>query len=484
VNNDTFNIIGLFKARPSEEDGKRYLYIEASKEDVDQENEVVLCDALRKSAEYFLASGNVDIDHISQIKPKNIENPYAYEIGKPIEVKCSDDGVTYVKSEIYQGKGPASKMAEFFWDSITNTIPPATWYASVAGEITDRGKKILDDGSQVSLVKGVRWTNVALSKTPVLRTLNPASITPIGSFAKSEFAKALEIGFETDSAQIEGAQSLVEQSLDTSIKSTVAMTYEEFKSRLLEDISNNKVIPDIESLLLYSTNELNLELSQGQNFVALFLIDLSLDSRSNLRGSPMSDITKSSPDTVELDTIVKSEGLEAHDDEVEDRKLIEEIVEEVVEEKLDEALNVEKSDDDSEGTTEGESEDKDDVNEDAESDEEIEKSDEVEPDKFDILLSAIKDLSDMIGELKSSLSNNDTAMKSLTSRVEVLSKTPTGRRSVSMTTKTASLDPSDILNKCLALQAANKITGTDTIIIDSSVKQGLGIPEQFVKFFN
>lgn len=48
------NIVGLFKTKAAiDEDGDRVLFIEASREDLDSEDEIVLCRALKESAEYF-----------------------------------------------------------------------------------------------------------------------------------------------------------------------------------------------------------------------------------------------------------------------------------------------------------------------------------------------------------------------------------------------------------------------------------------------
>lgn len=56
---DYFAVGGLLKATPTEERGERFLYFEASNEDVDHQNEIVLAKALSESADYYLRHGNV-----------------------------------------------------------------------------------------------------------------------------------------------------------------------------------------------------------------------------------------------------------------------------------------------------------------------------------------------------------------------------------------------------------------------------------------
>src|SRR5690606_15077846 len=85
---DYISVGGLLKASPAEEGGERLLYIEASNEDVDHQNEVVLQKALAESADYYLRHGNVDLSHYTLIGPKaGIANFLEYEIGKPVEVR-------------------------------------------------------------------------------------------------------------------------------------------------------------------------------------------------------------------------------------------------------------------------------------------------------------------------------------------------------------------------------------------------------------
>ena len=78
-------ITDLLKATPAEEGGRRFIYLEAGNEAVDQQGEIVLARALGDSAPFFLQYGNLDLDHVTQIGPKRgIADYAAYEIGRRI----------------------------------------------------------------------------------------------------------------------------------------------------------------------------------------------------------------------------------------------------------------------------------------------------------------------------------------------------------------------------------------------------------------
>lgn len=142
TNTDNYiSIGGLLKATPVEEAGRRILFMEASNEDPDYQNEVVLQKALGESAGYYLRHGNIDLSHYSILGPKSgVPNFMEFEIGKPIDVNVSDR--TYVKCELYTGESPMAKNANMVWDSLTRQNPPSRWYPSVGGVVLSKSEQI------------------------------------------------------------------------------------------------------------------------------------------------------------------------------------------------------------------------------------------------------------------------------------------------------------------------------------------------------
>lgn len=217
----------LLKARPQQDDGKRILYIEASNEDVDRQDEVVLQKALLDSADYYLRHGNVDLSHYTLLGPKGgIPDYMAYEVGKPVEVKV-DGKKTFIKAELYQGDSAMARNADIVWDSLTKQVPPARWFASVGGAVLSKSIKVDSNGNRIAVVDKVRWNNTALDRCPVNKTVSEVSTVPVGVFAKSLngfVLKTLAAGYGTDSAVLDGGAAMRSQSLD--------IGYKRFKNKL------------------------------------------------------------------------------------------------------------------------------------------------------------------------------------------------------------------------------------------------------------
>lgn len=267
---DFLCISDFLKARPAEEAGERYVYLEASNEARDQQGEVVLAKALADSAQYFLQYGNFDIDHFTLIGArKGIPDYTLYEIGRPVDVRVVDNR-TLVKGLIYRGEGPAAEKANQFWDSITMVRPPQRWYPSVGGAVLDR------DPVNPSIVRQVRWNNIGFSKTPVNQTVPTVSTVPFGALAKSwttagfDLRKALESGYGTDVATLQGGGALREQSLDHTIAS-----YWDFRETISSDISKREVKePTAERLVAFAAERYGLSKDQAAEWVERFMHDL------------------------------------------------------------------------------------------------------------------------------------------------------------------------------------------------------------------
>lgn len=283
---DYLSIGAMLKATPVEDGGRRFIYIEASNEALDQQNEVVMQKALKDSSDWYLKYGNLDIDHLTQVGAKaGIPNYGSYEIGQPLEV-AFNEGKTFVKGEILKGTGPVAREANQFWSSLTERNPPAKWYPSVGGSVLEKAIEI-DPKSKLrkAFIRRVRWNNIGFSKTPVNQTVPTISTVPIGALAKSwgaagiDFVKALEAGYGTDMATLSGGAALGEQSLDGSPKS-----YFDFRNQLAADMSGGNAgkNPGMRELVKHCVKKFNLSLDEATEWVERFMRDLKtgLNQRS------------------------------------------------------------------------------------------------------------------------------------------------------------------------------------------------------------
>lgn len=281
---DFISVDMMLKAMPSEEDGNRFLYFEASNEDVDHQNEVILQKALSNSADYYLRHGNIDISHFTLLGPKaGIPDYMEYEVGKPVEVRV-DGKCTFVKAQLYQGESPMAKKANMVWDSLMRQSPPATWFASVGGAVLSKSVKIdPTTNDKVVVVDAVRWNNTALDRCPVNKTVSHVSAAPLGVFAKSlngfVITKAIEASYSTDVSTLTGGGALGMQSLD----SGAPHSYFEFRDRLAGAIRSREAkIQSAAGLVAFSTKHFHLAPDEAAEWVDRFLNDLktSLTKRS------------------------------------------------------------------------------------------------------------------------------------------------------------------------------------------------------------
>lgn len=271
----------MLKATPAHEGGKRYVYLEASREAKDQQNEIVLAKALQESAETYTRYGNLDIDHYSMpsvAAAHGIENPHLWEIGSPVDVRF--DGIsTFVKAEIFSGETPLAEKANMVWDSMTKLRPGKKWYPSVGGKVLAKSSRIdPKTGDKIGVVSSVRWTNIALSAQPVNQHVGGIATIPFGVLAKSwgaggfDMAKALEASYATDAAGKTGGAALGMQSLDTGSAPT---SYFDFRDRLSDALQKGKVSKQSpEGLVSYCAQTFSLSLDEASEWVDRFLSDL------------------------------------------------------------------------------------------------------------------------------------------------------------------------------------------------------------------
>ncbi len=285
---DYLCITHMLKATPRMEGGQRFIYLEASNEAVDQQDEIVLAKALADSADYFLRYGNLDIDHYTQIGPRmGIPNSASYEIGRPVDVQFSD-GKTLVKGLITSGTGAAALHANTFWESLTAISPPQRWYPSVGGTVMGKEVRIDPETKEKrTVITKTRWNNIGFSKTPVNQAVPTVSTVPFGALAKSFVAgggidvalyKALTAGYETDSALRTGGAALGRQSLDSHLH-----RYFEFRDQLARDIRAKKVnLKSSRDITNYAMTAYNLNADVASEWVERFLNNLTIDRKKTV----------------------------------------------------------------------------------------------------------------------------------------------------------------------------------------------------------
>lgn len=266
----------FLKATPAEEGGDRFIYLEASNEARDFQGEIVLAKALEESAEYYKRYGNLDLDHLTQIGAKQgIADPYLYQIGTPVDVKCRA-GKTWVKGAIFKGDTPVAAHANKFWDSLTKLSPRKRWFPSVGGGVVAKGPVFDPETRQTNtVVSKVRWTNIGFSATPVNPAVQQVSTVPIGVLAKSwgpgglNLTKAMEAGYGTDSAALEGGAALRKQSLDRK-----PQNYWDFRDTVAKAIRTRAVAGTAQSIVDHAHADLGMSQSHAAEWTERFHADL------------------------------------------------------------------------------------------------------------------------------------------------------------------------------------------------------------------
>lgn len=272
----------MLKATPAQEGDHRFVYLEASREAKDQQNEVVLAKALEESADHYLKFGNIDIDHKSMpavAKMHGIDKPELWEIGAPVDVRF-DGSATFVKAQLFCGDTPLAEKANMVWDSMTKLNPARKWYPSVGGKVLAKSVKIdAKTGDKFGVVSGVRWTNVAISQHPVNQHVGGIATIPFGVLAKSwsvdgfDMTKALEASYATDAVGKTGGGALGAQSLDRGVQTP--RSYFDFRERLSKCITAGEASKtNADGLVSFSAGKFGMSHDEAAEWVDRFLGDL------------------------------------------------------------------------------------------------------------------------------------------------------------------------------------------------------------------
>lgn len=180
----------------ADKDDPSIIYIEASNQITDSQNDITLQKALEEETENFLRKGVISWDHLH----KSEKSP-EYIIGEPLDVAFKKE-TTWVKAKMYKSV-PYGKSVLDLLESGSTRLG-----ASIGGYI----KKRQPLSKSISAITKVIWDELAITYKPVNdTTLGNVSLIPIGAFAK-----ALMAGSGVDTSQFTGGRALTHESLQGS----------------------------------------------------------------------------------------------------------------------------------------------------------------------------------------------------------------------------------------------------------------------------
>jgi hypothetical protein len=181
MKNDVYVALSL-GARPvkRDADGNYIFEVEASNENLDLQNQVVLQDALLKSAEHFLKNGVISLDHLHKRRGADGQeiSDMTMVIGEPVDVRA-EGRRTIVKGKLYGNNKHARAVARLLRAGSTRVK------ASVGGVMPkyERG----EHGEE--RVTRVLWNDMALTCAPVNATVGAARFSR--AISGAEFVKSL-----------------------------------------------------------------------------------------------------------------------------------------------------------------------------------------------------------------------------------------------------------------------------------------------------
>lgn len=194
----------LQKSFETDEFGNPVIVAEASNEDLDLQEQIVLQRALLDSKDYFLKSGVIAYDH-KHLRPDPEDptwSPEKYIIGQPISVEKRGK-TTIVKARLF-------KSNEIVKELVNKLKDGATYIKTSVGGIRPKISREWDAklGKMVEKVTSVLWTELSITPKPVLNTLGPVVLS------SAAFVKSLQAGYSTDSATATGGAAIIKQDLD------------------------------------------------------------------------------------------------------------------------------------------------------------------------------------------------------------------------------------------------------------------------------
>lgn len=435
------------KDKKTDENGNPYFEVEASNENIDLQNQIVLQRALLNSKKNFIKNGFISYDHLYKTKDENgiPVSDSRYLIGEPVDV-YTEGKKTIVKGKLYKSNPLAQDIISKLKDGSKRIR------ASVGG----LWPKVIKDRTGVEKIYEVLWNDLALTPTPVNNTVGAATL--VKSMQPDEFMKALSAGYGTDSSKFKNGRALIPENIGETIN---------IKNDLLDAISGGEIKKTKEDMTRY-------------------LLDRGIDG--NLARTVVREIIGKGGNSMkkdkfynEVDTIFKSLGEDEKKSKPEDKEELELFAE-------DETSDYDDNDDD----------DDDDKNDDE--DESMKKGckksldDDETVDATDLIKSlrdVISEQNDRITELEKSVEDIGNSVVAVAKVTKSIAETPNNPKSVmnksvnnatgknGVPTGRPSAEDFDHVKDILTKSVANdEISVMDSVRIESEVQKSmkLGTP--------
>jgi hypothetical protein len=196
----------LIKAIEPDVSGRRIVEVEASTEEMDLDGDIILQSALMGSANSFVETGHLDLDHLSEFgKRMGIPDPTSYILGVPLAVEAREGGRTFVKGEIsrsHDGKvDPQKNRYDEFWASLCRD-PPVVWFASIYGfpgaDLVDCRTTACAAKASRYLIRSIDWRSLAFTRTPKNTALTSAATIVSAKSYMTELAKSFASEYHGD----------------------------------------------------------------------------------------------------------------------------------------------------------------------------------------------------------------------------------------------------------------------------------------------
>ena len=208
--NEIYLSLSIRKSEGKTDEYGNYIFeVEASNENVDLQDQIVLQRALMESKDEFLKGGVISYDHLHKRKDENgnvVSDP-SMVIGEPVDVRFDTASKsTVVTGKLYATNEKAKELIKMLKAGSTRIR------ASVGGIFP---KIVKDMKTGIEKITHVLWNDLALTVTPVNNTVGSAGFAKsmdAGEFVASlpeEMRKALSAGYETDSTEKEGGRALI-----------------------------------------------------------------------------------------------------------------------------------------------------------------------------------------------------------------------------------------------------------------------------------
>lgn len=251
--NDVYLNLEIRKSAGKTDAFGNYIFeVEASNENLDLQNQIVLQNALMESKDEFLKGGVISFDHLHKRRDEkgNVISDPSMVIGEPIDVTFDEaTKKTIVKGKLYATNEKAQEIIKMLKAGSTRVR------ASVGGIFPQIVKNVK---TGVEKITHVLWNDLALTTSPVNNTVGNAvfaksmTAAEFVDYLPLEVKKSLCAGYSTDSAAKTGGQALIPE--DTNTK-TIDVSNTTTKSNTNEEEAIEKLVDMLKRHRVHGEND-------------------------------------------------------------------------------------------------------------------------------------------------------------------------------------------------------------------------------------